>query len=119
MKYAIAVRIGGPNCITADDGQKIYDLIHPPLSEGQDVELDFTGVRIVASPFLNAAIGQLLKDIKPDILNTHLRFTELPMTTRPILARVIENAKNYYGNEVVQKAVEDALQEELGEGNAR
>ncbi|MBD2542537.1 STAS-like domain-containing protein [Planktothricoides sp. FACHB-1370] len=34
---------------------------------GRPVELDFAGVEIFASPFFNFAIGQLLRDISPDI----------------------------------------------------
>jgi hypothetical protein len=33
------------------------------------VELDFRSVNICISPFLNFAIGQLLRDIQPDTLN--------------------------------------------------
>lgn len=52
----------GANCITLDDGQQVYNAIHPELTAGHPVELDFDRVEIFASPFFNAAIGQLLKD---------------------------------------------------------
>lgn len=51
-----------------DNGQKIYDLIHPKLLSGEVVTLDFSGARIFASPFMNVAVGQLLRDIDAETL---------------------------------------------------
>ena len=44
------------------EAQKLHDLISPILSRGEEVELDFAGVRYIFVPFLNIAFGQLLKD---------------------------------------------------------
>lgn len=65
MKYDIRNLIG-ENCMTPDNGQKVYNLIHPELVADRPVKLDFTGVDIFASPFFNFAIGQLLKDFQPE-----------------------------------------------------
>ncbi len=51
MKYEV-IHLTGPNSITLDNGQTLYDLIKPYLLAGQEIELDFSGVRIFASPFL-------------------------------------------------------------------
>jgi len=67
MKMTIKEMIG-PRCIIQEDGQKVYDVIHPLLQEGEAVTLDFTGVSQFASPFFNFAIGQLLKDIPEEDL---------------------------------------------------
>lgn len=48
----------GENCITLDNGQRVYDQIHPELVAGRSVEVDFTGVSVFASPFFNAAFGR-------------------------------------------------------------
>lgn len=69
MKTSVHSMIG-ENCITFDDGQQVYHAIRPELAAGHPVELDFDRVEIFASPFFNAAIGQLLKDIEPDDLRT-------------------------------------------------
>lgn len=60
----------GEYAIAADSGQKLYDQIHPELLDGKSVELDFSGVEIFTSAFFNFAIGQLLRDISTDDLNT-------------------------------------------------
>jgi len=108
MKLEIRSLIG-ENCITLEDGQKIYDEIHSRLKSKEPVELDFTDVKIVASPFLNAAIGQLLRDVSSNDLNTYLKITNLSVIARPVLRRVIENAKAYYNNELVREAVDEVI----------
>ncbi len=104
--------IVGENCITLEDGHKIYDMIHPELSAGNNVELDFENVKIFASPFFNSAIGRLLKDLKPEELNRLLKITNLTATGMSVLKRVIENAKEYYSNPDMRKAVDDVLLEQ-------
>ena len=103
--------IVGEYAITADGGQKVYDQIHPELLAGNAVELDFTGVKVFASPFFNFAIGQLLKDIAADNLNAKLKFTALNNNGQNVLERVIANAKRYYSDPRYQEAVDTVLEE--------
>ncbi|MBI5185102.1 MAG: STAS-like domain-containing protein [Nitrospinae bacterium] len=111
MKISVFDLIG-ENCITFDDGQKIYGLIYPELSGGNAVDLDFKDVKIFATPFLNLAFGRLLKDIKPDDLNRLLKITNMLPTGLAALRRVIENSKEYYSNPNVRKAVDEILLEQ-------
>lgn len=87
----------GVNAMTLADGEAIYHRIHDPLVEGKAVELDFEGVQVFGSPFFNASVGRLLEDLKPDILNSRLKFEHLSDFGARVLRRVIENAKEYYG----------------------
>ena len=112
MKYVVYSLIG-ENCITVDDGQKVYDLIHPDLVAGHPVELDFAGVSVFASPFFNAAIGRLLKDIKPEDLNRLLKVSNLIPVGMDVLKRVIENSKQYYSDKSIRKALDDILSEQV------
>ncbi|MBI4653582.1 MAG: STAS-like domain-containing protein [Nitrospirae bacterium] len=105
-------KVTGENCITLEDGHKIFDMIHPELSAGRVVELDFENVKIFASPFFNSAIGRLLKDFKSEDLNRLLKITNLTPTGMSVLKRVIENAKEYYSNPEMRKAVDDVLLEQ-------
>lgn len=79
--------------VTAEDGQKVYQVLYPLLQQGE-VIVDFTGVNITASPFLNFAIGQLVKDC--DI--SRLKFAGLSEYQQSIVNMIIQNAKNYYAN---------------------
>ena len=105
----------GENCITIDDGQKIYNTIHPELAAGRPVELDFDRVEIFASPFFNAAIGQLLKDIEPDALNRLLAFFGLNSNGQNVMKKVIENSKRYYHNPELRKNLDDIFLEQSKE----
>lgn len=109
----------GDTGITLEDGQKLYDKVHPVLRAGNEVELDFMGVGILASPFFNAAIGHLLQDIRPDDLNRLLRVANLSATGNLTLRRVIENAQEYYANQRVHQAVDDTMEELKEEAEAR
>lgn len=101
--------IVGEYAITADGGQKLYDQIHPCLVAGEPVELDFTGVKVFASPFVNFAFGQLLKDIPAEKLNQLVEFTSLSADGWNVLERVIANAKHYYSDEKFRNAVDAVI----------
>jgi len=101
----------GKNCITIADGQKIYNILHKLLTRDGSVILDFTGVEVFASPFFNAAIGQLLMDINSDTLNKHLKVQSLSPAGCDTLQRVIENSKNYYKNPSYQQSIKALLKE--------
>ncbi|GAC1407796.1 MAG: STAS-like domain-containing protein [Chloroflexota bacterium] len=103
--------IVGENCITLADGQAMYDLVHPEISRGRAVLLDFAGVRVFASPFFNAAVGQLLRDLKPEELNARFTVTGLNPTGRSVLRAVIRNAKEYYANPANAKAIDEAVRD--------
>ena len=71
MRYIVR-EITGEFALSFDDGQQLFDLIHPQILTGQTVEIDFEGVTSVSTSFFNVAIGQLLQDISSDVLNDKL-----------------------------------------------
>ena len=104
--------IAGTNCITLEDGKALYEKIYPELKAGRPVELSFKEVRVFASPFFNAGIGQLLRDISAPILNRLLTVTDLPPNGIETLKKVIENSRQYYSSEENQRAVAESLKQE-------
>jgi hypothetical protein len=107
------LNITGPDCITPEDGEKIYTLIHPLLTKGLSVKLDFEGVEVFASLFFNAAIGRLLKDMELKKLKELLDITNLIKPGRDVLDRVYENSEKYYRNPELRKVVDKILKELL------
>jgi hypothetical protein len=112
MKVDVYALIG-ENGITLEDGQKVYSVIHPALLAGQRVELNFSRVGAFTSPFFNAAIGHLLQDIKPEVLNRLLDVSDLVPAAEYVLRRVIENSKQYYSSQDVRNAVDQAMREQV------
>ncbi len=103
----------GDTCITVEDGNRVYDIIHPQLVKSRDTTLDFTGVKIFASPFFNAAIGQLLSDIKIKQIHSHLQIVGLSPNGEHILNRVLENAQRYYTNPSFRNSVDKVLAQQI------
>jgi hypothetical protein len=101
----------GQYCIATEDGQMVYDLIHPKLLENQPVELDFTGVEIAGPPFLNFAIGQLLRDIQPESIDRLLKVSNLNPLGSRTLKLVIENSKQYYSDPEFRSRVDRVIKE--------
>ena len=103
----------GENCITLEDGETVYKLLLPILDNDQDVDLDFTGVRIYASPFFNGAVGKLLGKFTPEELNKRVKFNGLSDHGKQILRRVTQNARKYYSNDKFRNAVDKVVAEQL------
>jgi hypothetical protein len=92
-----------------EEGQKVHDLISPALARGEPVELDFEGVRFLDVPFLNAAVGQLLKEIDLERVKALLRAQNLSALDRSILEGVIERASRYYTEPRYREAIDRFL----------
>jgi hypothetical protein len=105
----------GEHCITLDQGQAVYALIHAELQAGRPVTLDFTGVRFCASPFFNAAIGQLLKDVTPAQLDRMLSVQNLNPAGVETLGRVIENSREYFGSSKTKAAIDKTISDKADE----
>jgi hypothetical protein len=102
----------GENAMTLDDGRAIFRDIHEPLLHGLDVELDFEGVKVFASPFFNAGIGALLADLRAEDLNSHLKIVHISDSGGQVLRRVIENAKSFYSSSDEHRAATTRIVEE-------
>lgn len=97
--------IVGENCITLEDGEELHHRISYGLSHGDTVEVDFTGVRVYASPFFNAAIGKLVGEFQKNTINNSLKFDGLTGRGDHVLKRVLKNAEHYYTNPEYEKAL--------------
>ena len=96
----VAKDIVGENAISMQSGKILYDKISKTLLvDKSSVEIDFYGVELFASPFFNASIGLLLKDIEIKELQSLLEVENLSQVGRQLLNHVIDNAINYYDME--------------------
>lgn len=105
----------GANAISMQSGDKLYRAMQPKLTEGEDVRLDFSKVSLFASPFFNASVGLLLKDIPIERLQQKLSFININEVGKELLNHVISNAIAFYSNsDKVTRAIDQAG---LGEEN--
>jgi STAS-like domain of unknown function (DUF4325) len=96
----------GENLLNPEDGSKLCAIIRSELLAKRDVVLDFAGVRIVASAFLNAAIGELYADVPEDVIKEHLSVPNLSDIGKFALKRVVDNSKRYYSDARYRNAVD-------------
>ena len=93
---AVLDMVGDSACVKAEDGQKVFELIKTNLSEGRIVTLSFLNVEMLASEFLNTAIGQLYKDFPVTFIKENLKIEDLSLTGAVSLKRVVDTAKLSY-----------------------
>ena len=104
-------KIVGKNCSSIDDGEKVLCLIRPELTKGFTVELDFWGVDLVCTPFLNACFGKLLEQFGSEMAMTHVSMRNI---SDDLLQR-INNFINTKEDEFTQSRDRKILQEMFDE----
>ena len=114
MSKEVIVRVfdivGGPLCVSAEDGQCVHDKIVPFLREDTKVALSFEQVETLISAFLNAAVGQLYVEFPEDRIRELLSVRDMDEEDMAVLKRVVDNAKRYFANKTV---VDKAWKEEV------
>ncbi len=103
------------DAVAMDEGETVYDLIHPELLAGHCVELDFEGVDWIAPIFLNTAIGDLFEDIKLEDFKRLFKATNLNELDTEILGMVITDSYRYY-TDPVRRAALDAFNNKMARG---
>jgi hypothetical protein len=94
----VADFIGSQLCISAEDGQKVFEKVLPILMSGKPLTISFDHVSMVISLFLNVAIGQLYGSFNEDQVRTLVKVEGLSGDDMELLKRVVDNAKKYYLN---------------------
>lgn len=97
------------DAISAEDGKLIFEKIKSFIESQQDVIVDFEGIDLVLSTFLNPAIGQLYYLYDEKVIKTFFQYTNLEDVDVQTLDRVIQNALN-------QKENKPAINEGLIDG---
>lgn len=95
--------------ITPDDGEPIYNAIVSSIQNKTSVVLDFDGVEMMTTAFLNVVIGNLYKDYTSEQLKTMLSFKNLPEAIAIRIKKVTDNAKLFYSNPEVFTSITDSV----------
>lgn len=107
MKKILVFELVGKNAISMQSGEKLYKEVYPILTSGEELQLSFDGVSLYASPFFNASIGLMLKDLPVEDLQRLLKIEGISEVGRSLLNHVIANAISYYSNkENISKGID-------------
>lgn len=99
--------------VSSDEGDKINQRIHLLLERYQKVTIDFSGITLLTSAFLNAAIGQLYNDFNSEELASRLLLSNVNKEDLPLFKKVTDRAKEYFKNEQeFSKTTKEILDEE-------
>ncbi|WP_120508462.1 STAS-like domain-containing protein [Rahnella bruchi] len=107
----------GPRCILKDDGQKLFDKISSLLDSKSEVILDFSNVRMFASPFFNYSIGQLFSNFSEKEIRESLHLENLEPVGHSIIERVIENVNRFNSDVDYKKIVDEILEQQAKESD--
>lgn len=96
--------------VTPEEGTPVYDKIIEAFKKGKAVTLDFDGVSMLTTAFLNVVIGVLYKDYSSDELKARLELVNYSDQTAKRIKKVTDNAKLFYKDEnAYKKDVEEVL----------
>lgn len=90
--------IKGDVAVSTSDGDFTYNLINGYLKNHKSVTVDFEGISIMTTAFLNAAIGQLYSNPKysDEFLNKYLNLKNVEKEDRILFSEVVKRAKEYF-----------------------
>lgn len=93
--------------VTPDEGQPILTEIIGYIQSGDTVEIDFSGLQICTTAFLNVVIGNLYKDYTSEQLREKISFKGLDDPMKERLKKVTDRAKTFYKNQAVYENIID------------
>ena len=99
VTISIATIVEGGICISADDGNKVHQVLYNEIKKDSRIKLSFSGVTRLTTAFLNAAIGQLYGEFSETDIRRHLAppvDTEAWQLNR--LKLVVDRAKVFFAN---------------------
>jgi len=105
--------VGGPVCVSTDDGQIVYGKIAPLIREGRKVVVSFEGIEILIPAFLNSAFGVLYGEFTDEKIREALTVSDMPTGGKDTLEFVMKHAKAYFENpEACRRAWREVMEEE-------
>lgn len=84
--------------VTSDEGEPIRQIILDHFKSGNSVTLDFEGVEMLTTAFLNVVIGELYSTYSSDQLRALLHFRNYTEVTARRIKKVTDTAKAFYNN---------------------
>ena len=89
--------------IESEDGQKVYKLIEKAFSEEKKVILSFRNIQLLTVTFLYNAVGLLYCYYTEDFIKENLKISDISISGKVLLKRVVETAKLYCKDRIAYK----------------
>jgi hypothetical protein len=84
--------------VSSDNGSLVYQKIVESIDSGKEVYLDFSGITMMTTAFLNAAIGQLYSIYTGEQLNKILKLVNVADDDKILFKKVVDRAKQYFAS---------------------
>lgn len=98
--------------ITPDEAEPILNKEIEAFKNGNNVILDFEGVEMLTTAFLNVVIGNLYENHTSEELNAMLKLVNYDEPTAIRIKKVTDNAKAFYKNaEEYSNVVKEVINE--------
>lgn len=97
-RLVISDIIGGDSAVSTESGTLVFKQLEEALTKGDMVVLDFNGIELMTTAFLNAAIGQLYSTHSSEQLNRLLKLENVADDDRILFKKVVTRAKEYFSN---------------------
>ena len=98
IEIKIREKLGVATAITTDQGKIIFKLISEIIDKEGFVVLNFIGIDLLTSAFLNSAIGQLYGRYTSEELQRTLTVEKMDADDKELLVEVIDRAKTYFAD---------------------
>lgn len=104
------------NGVSTEEGNKVNEYIKAALSQYDLVYLDFSGVEILTTAFLNGAIGSLYKNFTGEELSLRLKLKNVQNDDMLRFKMVTDRAKTFYKD---QESFNSVVENILSDGNSK
>lgn len=97
--------------VSPEDGDIIYEKICNYINNKEKISLNFLGLDLITTAFLNNAIGKLYKNLDSYELNKFLTLTNISNSDLNLVKKVINRAKITFSDDY-NKIIGDCLNNE-------
>ena len=98
--------------VSTEDGDTLHEVIAQNIRNGTKINIDFLGLDLVATAFLNNAFGKLYKDFESSKLNDFIKIINIEPFDLELLKDVRDRVLNK------NLALDNILKEEFGNGKS-
>jgi len=98
IKISLYEIVNDPFCVSAEDGEKVFEQIKKIFLADKKIDISFLNVKMVTSAFLNTAIGKLYGQFEEQEIKERFSLSDISNSDKLLLKRVITTAKAYYKN---------------------